>query len=89
MPNAPAMDDHTVDHTVAPPTSGDPTGWSGQRPESNGWEHGTLRRATVHGVALYNAGEYHESHDCFENVWLSVNKSYRQGSRFERSAISL
>ena len=65
------MDDHTRDHTVAPPTSGDPTGWSPDRAESNGWEHGTLRRAVIHGVALYNSGEFHESHDCFEAEWYN------------------
>ena len=58
------MDDHTRDPTVAPP-SGSPTGWraDGQ------WEHATLRRATVHGVRLFNAGAFHESHDCFEDEW--------------------
>ena len=69
------MDDHTRDPSVGPP-AGDPTGW-----RSDGqWEHATLRRAVVHGVRLYNAGEYHES---FENVWPSVIKSCRQGIGFE------
>lgn len=27
------------------------------------WEHATLRRATEHGVRLFNDGAYHESHD--------------------------
>ncbi len=76
------MDDHTVDATVPPPLSGDPTGWSATRPESNGWEHGTLRRATVHGVRLYNAGEFHESHDCFEDEW------YNYGSGTVESAFA-
>ena len=67
------MDDHTRDTSVGPPPRGDPAGWSATRGASNGWEHGTLRRATVHGVRLYNAGEFHESHDCFENLWPSVN----------------
>jgi len=63
------MDDHTRDYTVGPPISGDPTGWRADRNDSNGWEHGTLRRAVVHGVRLYNAGAFHESHDCFEDAW--------------------
>jgi len=57
--------DHTDDPSVEPPT-GNPTGWDGER-----WEHATLRRAVVHGVALYNAGAYHESHDCFEDEWYN------------------
>ncbi|MFB6111469.1 MAG: DUF309 domain-containing protein [Halobacteriaceae archaeon] len=40
-------------------------------------------------MGLFNAGAYHEAHDCFENVWPSVNKSYRQGTGFERPATSL
>jgi len=68
------MTDHTRDHGVGPPISGDPTGWRADRPESNGWEHGTLRRAVVHGVRLYNAGEYHESHDCFEDEWYNYGR---------------
>jgi hypothetical protein len=74
------MDDHTRDYTVCPPTSGDPTGWRADRSESNGWEHGTLRRAVVHGVRLYNAGAFHESHDCFEDEW------YNYGSGSTESA---
>ena len=65
------MDEHTRDHDVGPPTSGSPTGWRDDRAASNGWEHGTLRRAVVHGVRLYNSGEYHESHDCFEDEWYN------------------
>lgn len=80
------MDDHTRDASVGPPKTGTPTGW---RPAERRWEHDTLRQATVHGVRLYNAGAYHESHDCFENVWSSVNKSYRRGTGFERPATSL
>jgi hypothetical protein len=57
------MDDHTRDYSVGPPVAGDPTGWRADRASSNGWEHGTLRRAVVHGVRLYNAGAYHESHE--------------------------
>jgi predicted metal-dependent hydrolase len=68
------MDDHTRDSTVAPPTAGDPEGWSSTRTASNGWEHGTLRRATVHGVRLYNAGAFHESHDCFEDEWYNYGR---------------
>lgn len=90
------MDEHTRDPSVPAP-EGDPTGWhqggvvdpDGERnrgPANGYWEHATLRRATIHGVRLFNSGEYHES---FENIWLSVNKSYRQGSGFERPATSL
>ena len=67
------MDEHTRDETVDPPSSGEPTGWN----EDGGhWEHGTLRRAVVHGVRLYNAGAYHEAHDCFEAEWYN----YGQGT---------
>jgi len=67
------MDDHTRDDTVGPP-AGNPTGW-----RSDGqWEHATLRRAVVHGVRLYNDGDFHESHDCFENVCATVNNAYDQ-----------
>ena len=65
------MDGHTRDPDVGPPTSGDPTGWRRDKGESNGWEHGTLRRAVVHGVRLYNDGAYHEAHDCFEDEWYN------------------
>ncbi|GAB3317597.1 DUF309 domain-containing protein [Haloplanus salinarum] len=74
------MDDHTRDYEVGPPVSGDPTGWSADRAPSNGWEHGTLRRAVIHGVRLYNAGAFHESHDCFEDEW------YNYGSGTTESA---
>jgi hypothetical protein len=77
------VDDHTTDPEVPPPVRGQPAGWL---PNEGRWEHDTLRRATVHGVRLYNAGEYHEA---FENVWPSVNKSYRQGTGFERPATTL
>ena len=60
------MDEHTRDDDVPPPLDGEPSGWSAIRAASNGWKHGTLRRAVVHGVRLYNSGAYHESHDCFE-----------------------
>ena len=65
------MDGHTRDHSVAPPLDGDPAGWQADRGESNGWEHGTLRKAVLHGVRLFNAGAYHESHDCFEDEWYN------------------
>ncbi|QCW02116.1 DUF309 domain-containing protein [Natrinema pallidum] len=68
------MDEHTRDYTVGPPTEGNPTGWRRGRPESNGWEHGTLRRAVVHGVALFNARAFHESHDCFEAEWYNYGR---------------
>ena len=66
------MDEHTRDPTVGPP-AGNPTGW---HPDGGQWEHATLRRALQHGVALYNSGEYHESHDCFEDEWYN----YGQGT---------
>ncbi len=62
------VDEHTRDDTVDPPASGTPMGWN---PETERWEHGTLRRAVVHGVRLYNAGAYHEAHDCFEAEWYN------------------
>ncbi|PSQ26445.1 DUF309 domain-containing protein [Halobacteriales archaeon QS_9_68_17] len=65
------MNDHTRDDTVGPPTSSTPTGWDAERGPSNGWEHGTLRRAVMHGVRLYNTGEFHEAHDCFESEWYN------------------
>jgi predicted metal-dependent hydrolase len=68
------VDDHTDDPDVGPPTSGDPTGWAAGRGVSNGWEHGTLRRAVVHGVRLYNDGAFHESHDCFESEWYNYGR---------------
>ena len=72
------MDEHTRDPTVDPP-AGTPTGWL---PEEGRWEHGTLRRAVLHGVRLYNTGEYHESHDCFEAEW------YNYGSGTTESAFA-
>ncbi|MFB6172400.1 MAG: DUF309 domain-containing protein [Haloarculaceae archaeon] len=74
------MNDHTQDPTVGPPISGNPTGWRQDRGVSNGWEHGTLRRAVIHGVRLYNSGAFHESHDCFESEW------YNYGSGATESA---
>ena len=61
------MDEHTRDPSVDPP-AGNPTGWD---PENDRWEHATLRRATEHGVRLFNSGEFHESHDCFEDEWYN------------------
>jgi len=72
------MDEHTRDPSVAPP-AGDPTGWD---PVPEQWEHATLRRAVIHGVRLYNSGEFHESHDCFESEW------YNYGSGTTESAFA-
>jgi hypothetical protein len=63
------MDDHTQDPSVAPPL-GNPTGWR----EDRRWEHATLRRATEHGVRLFNSGAYHASHDCFEDEWYNYGR---------------
>ncbi|MBP2250603.1 putative metal-dependent hydrolase [Halarchaeum solikamskense] len=68
------MDDHTRDDAVAPPIGDSPAGWSRERRPSNGWAHGTLRRAVVHGVRLYNAGDYHAAHDCFEAEWYNYGR---------------
>ncbi|WP_436344206.1 DUF309 domain-containing protein [Natronorubrum sp. FCH18a] len=66
------MDDHTSDPSVAPPAGSDtPTGWLAA---DGRWEHATLRRATVHGVRLFNVGAYHESHDCFELEWYNYGR---------------
>lgn len=73
------MNDHTRDPSVGPPIAGNPTGWM---PETGEWEHGTLRRAVIHGVRLYNCGAYHESHDCFEAEW------YNYGSGSNESAFA-
>lgn len=62
------MDDHTRDESVGPPRRGNPTGWL---PSEGHWEHDALRRATVHGVRLFNAGAFHEAHDCFEDQWYN------------------
>ncbi|WP_336135805.1 DUF309 domain-containing protein [Natronomonas amylolytica] len=70
------MDDHTRDSTVGPP-AGEPTGWRAD----GRWEHATLRRATEHGVRLFNAGEFHESHDCFEDEWYNYGRGTTE-SRF-------
>ncbi|MXV63366.1 DUF309 domain-containing protein [Natronorubrum sp. JWXQ-INN-674] len=66
------MDDHTSDPAVAPPPGAEtPTGWL---VDDRRWEHATLRRATDHGVRLFNAGAYHESHDCFELEWYNYGR---------------
>ena len=70
------MDEHTRDPTVEPP-SGNPTGWL---PERGRWEHDTLRRAVVHGVRLYNSGDFHESHDCFEVEWYNYGSGSRESA---------
>jgi len=62
------MDDHTRDPAVGPPSSGTPTGWN---PEAGEWDHATLRRAVDHGIRLFNAGAFHEAHDCFEAEWYN------------------
>ncbi|WP_423995863.1 DUF309 domain-containing protein [Halorubrum trapanicum] len=85
---APPLGDPTGWHAGerAPDSSG-----AGEEDESSGgppdaravggyWEHATLRRATEHGVRLFNDGAYHESHDCFESEW------YNYGSGTAESA---
>ena len=71
------MNDHTDDSTVEPPQSGTPTGWD---PDTEAWEHATLRRATVHGVRLYNAGAFHEAHDCFETEWYNYGRGHTESA---------
>jgi hypothetical protein len=65
------MTDHTQDSSVEPPEMGNPSGW---KADENKWTHGTLRRAVIHGVRLYNSGDYHESHDCFEAEWYNYGR---------------
>ncbi|MFO7927905.1 MAG: DUF309 domain-containing protein [Halobacteriota archaeon] len=65
------MDEHTRDDTVGPPSVGEPAGWL---PDVKRWEHGTLRRATINGVRLYNSGAYHPAHDCFEAEWYNYGR---------------
>jgi predicted metal-dependent hydrolase len=62
--------EHTDDPSVAPPP-GDPTGWDSA---AGSWEHATLRRAVVEGVELFNRGEYHPAHDCFEDEWYNYGR---------------
>jgi predicted metal-dependent hydrolase len=71
------MDEHTDDPTVTPPQSGTPVGWN---PDAETWEHATLRRATVHGVRLYNAGAFHEAHDCFEAEWYNYGRGHTESA---------
>lgn len=62
------VDEHTRDPSVNPPTTTTaPTGW---RNDSQ-WEHATLRKATLHGIELFNAQRYIDSHDCFETEWYN------------------
>lgn len=68
------MADHTRDSSVDPPASA-VTGWAGDR-----WEHATLRRATVHGIRLFNGGHYHASHDCFEDEWYNYGGGSTESS---------
>ncbi len=70
------MDEHTRDPGVAPPL-GNPTGW---RTDVRRWEHATLRRALEHGVRLFNSGDYHESHDCFEDEWYNYGSGSTESS---------
>ncbi|EMA45548.1 DUF309 domain-containing protein [Halobiforma nitratireducens] len=67
------MTEHTTDPSVEPPPdrTEPPTGWLASEDR---WKHATLRRATVHGVRLFNDGAYHESHDCFEDEWYNYGR---------------
>lgn len=76
------VDEHTTDPDVPPPTRGQPTGFL---PETGRWEHDTLRRATVHGIRLFNTAQYHESHDCFE---IGFGRVYRSNGHSSASAYS-
>ena len=82
------MDEHTRDDSVGPPTEGDPSGWSADRGPSNGWKNGTLRRALIHSVRLYNSGAYHESHDCFEDEWYNYGRG-RVESKFLHAMVQV
>lgn len=73
------MNEHTRDPAVAPPL-GNPAGWNHAQAGGGYWEHATLRRAVEHGIRLFNASAYHESHDCFEIEW------YNYGSGSTESA---
>ncbi|AKH97866.1 DUF309 domain-containing protein [Halanaeroarchaeum sulfurireducens] len=69
------MDQHTMDPSIErPPNNATPTGWD---EDTDRWEHETLRRAVIHGIRLYNSGEYHDAHDVFEDEW----KKYGQGKQ--------
>jgi predicted metal-dependent hydrolase len=78
------MDDHTDAEGVAPPPEPVP-GWV---PAEGRWEHATLRRATLHGVALFNDGAYHESHDCFEDEWYNYGRGTTE-SAFARGMVQV
>jgi hypothetical protein len=41
---------------------------------SNGWEHGTLRRAVIRGVRLYNSGAFRPAEACFESEWYKYGR---------------
>ncbi|MDV7350343.1 DUF309 domain-containing protein [Halorubrum distributum] len=78
---APPLGDPTGWHAGDRPDSsaaGDEGGSSGGPPDPRAvggyWEHATLRRATEHGVRLFNDGAYHESHDCFEDEWYNYGR---------------
>jgi len=79
------MDEHTSDESVEAPPAGTPTGWL---PAADRWEHDTLRRATVHGVRLFNAEAYHDSHDCFEAEWYNYGRGTVE-SRFLRGMVQV
>ncbi|MDZ7702096.1 MAG: DUF309 domain-containing protein [Halobacteriales archaeon] len=80
------MDEHTEDPTVAPPPEGrEPTGWD---PTAGRWEHATLRRAVGHGVRLFNAGERHGAHDCFEAEWYNYGRGTTE-SAFLHGAVQV
>ncbi|WP_436901130.1 DUF309 domain-containing protein [Halovenus halobia] len=78
------MDDHTNAEGVDSPPEAVP-GWLA---EEDRWEHATLRRATVHGIALFNDGAYHESHDCFEDEWYNYGRGTVE-SAFARGMVQV
>lgn len=78
------MDEHTNADSVDPPAT-DVPGWL---PDKQRWEHATLRRATIHGVALFNDGAYHESHDCFEAEWYNYGRGTVE-SAFARGMVQV
>jgi len=72
---------HAPERDALPPADADRDGDAADARVASGyWEHATLRRATEHGVRLFNAGEFHEAHDCFEDEW------YNYGSGTAESA---
>ncbi len=76
------------DHTSAEGVDGPPEAVPGWLAEEDRWEHATLRRATVHGVALFNDGAYHESHDCFEDEWYNYGRGTVE-SAFARGMVQV